>query len=81
MEAKDTVMDLHGLNIGEISVANEQAEITGAIMLKEGRRQVVEWLTDNCACFQPDLEKNGEYIIPKWQVKLKEWEVDEKDKA
>ena len=28
MKWEDTIMDLHGLNIGEISVANEQAEIS-----------------------------------------------------
>ena len=40
-----------------------------------GIQEVVDWLDKNCACFAPDPEKNGEYIIPEWQVKLKDWGI------
>ena len=86
MEAKDTVMnndetlDKFGVALNENILNRDErlrvvVEAQAEISLKAGRKEVVEWLAANCACFQPDPEKNGEYIIPEWQAKLKEWGV------
>ena len=42
---------------------------------REGIKEVVEWLAENCACFAPDPEKDGAYIVQEWQAKLNDWGV------
>ena len=44
MKAKDTVMDLTGLTVGEVGVANKQAEISFKAGAKEKKEKIMEYL-------------------------------------
>jgi len=59
-----------GYTFNEVAKLQEESRLVG-------RREVVEWLDKNCACFSPNPEKNGEYIMPGWRAKLKEWGIKE----
>lgn len=43
MKAEDTVIDIAGLTVGEVGVANQQAEVSVGM----ARVELVEWLKDN----------------------------------
>ena len=88
MKAEDSLMDLTGLTVGEVGVANMQAEISFPLGEQEGIRKVVEWVNERCL---EEMETEhyydvggadkgkrvvGRMIAPNysdWKTKLKEW--------
>ena len=87
MKARETVMKTYHFNLdgitSEIPVKEitikipeflaEQAEITGKIMLEQGRREVVELIVDDTNNFELPLSLGC-------IAKLKEWRVNDQDR-
>ena len=77
MEAKDTVIDLtdmgnYSLKIAMTSILKQQAEITGKIMLEQGRKEVVKWVDDHPLVYSPSRE-DFSGIVGEWQAQKKLW--------
>ena len=76
MNWEETVIKLNcGGILSDIEVeyynrgAEAQAKATWEIAKQEGRREVVEWVTEQIAF---------EAMLPDWQAQLKEWGLKEK---